>query len=309
MVERLKVRKNEEDIIPIHESGNTSGSRKKKPGAESGQGGSGVPIRPELSKSLDFSLTHEKEELDEEEKRLNRKGYKRPFKTSEDVTTDEYEEFFNTKETPEEVENKLNEDATTQIMTPEEHYYKLVEDDNKEYDLEKDKELNPIQIISKDQTAHALSGENLTGKKKPWWKKYLSGTKEKKLVIEPNLLEIPQNKINSQLGADLKEQHNLEVGFVGTAGDKADKFFEASSQESVNFKNVEDEDYDHKYVKPGAEKKSQHKIKREINYRKGRQYSKAMSEELKKGYQNAVEEDLINAEIAEIDKELREHKN
>lgn len=255
----------------------------------------------------------------EEENFVNTNADK--FKKPEDVSNEEHEDFFDPKDRlPVFNKDELLIDEAGEPegdLTKEEEDFlanesarSTLEIDNiKKYDFERDKESNPTQIINKGQTAHALSGENLTGKKKPWWKKYLSGTKEKKLVIEPNLLEIPQNKINSQLGADLKERHNLEVGFAGVAGNKADKFFDASSKEAINFKNVKTEDWDHKDTKPGAEEKSHHKVKREINYRKGKQNPNDMNNELKKGYQNAVEEDLINAEIAEIDKELCENKN
>lgn len=89
MVERLKVRKNEEDIIPIHESGNTSGSRRKKSGGESGQGGSGVPIREELGRPIDTNFLDREAETADEEKRLNKKGYKTEYVTGDNTPSGE----------------------------------------------------------------------------------------------------------------------------------------------------------------------------------------------------------------------------
>lgn len=468
MVEKLGVRSGEEHLLPIHESGDTSGSRKKKPGGESGQGGSNIKIREELAEPLDFSLTHEKEELDEEEERLNRKGYKRPFETGENISTEEYEDFFDPTDRapqPELTEKELEEEIYAPL--PGENLYRPVKnyeenakgefypevsileeekrarneyrkylawqkymikisdpkakemvlnmkdeiqnikremeriegtayalndrqnkvryelwdcerqldnqalDENKKSELEKkyillrneivdldrlafnkfklkiakqkklselarafdnylmrqlDKKLSEEEIenVAKDvgtelaflrtpDTAHILSRRNLPENKKhkktPFWKRVF-GSKSDKPIVDKELLEFDPSHINSQLGMDLKEK-NLKVGFVGTAGKKADEMFEEGATPNLvihphDLHETTDKDRKNFERKEKSIKTHQTKARQTMHPPIDKE---KISKEIQEQYYNQVEEDLTNAEIAKINKELREHNN
>lgn len=302
MVEKLGVRRGEENLLPIHESGETAGSKKNR--FEKGQKGSDVPIRKELAHPIQTYFMNEGDEISEEEKRLNESGYKKPFKKPTDVSVEEYEEFFKTKDTPEELVEKFNEqDDQVLEMTPDEAYEKLVSDENKQYDLERYNEENPIKIIQTQGAVHALSGENLPLEKKQslWERVFGLKRKKSKTDIDQNLLEIPKDKINSQLGRSLKEEHNLEVGFSGTAGKKADDFFER------NNKSPQDQDEKDKEVYFGVRKIVRSRKSKQAHQTKARptmhpiQSKKEMRKNLEQGYVEMEEQKSEDAGELEVE--------